>query len=162
MATVLHHVVAPHTTWSPTIVTVTRQMNPAQAKELLLLHSFCLSNADDPKMSSGFLGSLRPYRGSLTEENFHEVMAALLVVAPLLERPKVDREIVRSLWSICHLARSWGVSPLGMLQSNSLITPEDARRLEAWVDQISYTTMAILDGAGEDIAFNEYRQQWRR
>ena len=137
-------------------------MNPTEAKELLLLHSFSLPDLNGPKMHSSFLGSLRPYRGNLIEENFHEVMTALLVIAPLLEKPEVDREIVSALWSICHLARSWGVSPFGMLQSNSLIAPEDVARLASWVDQISYTSMALLDGAGVEVAFHEYRQQWCR
>ncbi len=69
-----------------------------EAKELLLLHAFSHpSSADDPRAAAGFLGSLRPYAGSLNPGNFHEVMAALETVAPALEGSSVDREVVSAL-----------------------------------------------------------------
>lgn len=107
-------------------------------------------------MQSGFLGSLRPFQGHLIEQNYHEVMAALRVVAPSLEQPDVDREVVRSLWGICHLARAWGVYPDGMLRSNGLIQPADVERLDDWVERISYATFVLLDGGGIDRAFELY------
>jgi hypothetical protein len=131
-------------------------MNTAEAKELLLMHSFTYSDVDHPKMQSGFLGSLRPFSGHLNEQNYHEVMAALLVLAPLMEQPIIDREIVMSLWSICHLARAWGVQPDGMLRSNGLIRPADVKRLDDWIEQISYATMVLLEGGGTDVAFEFY------
>ncbi|EEF60634.1 hypothetical protein [Pedosphaera parvula] len=131
-------------------------MTIAEAKELLLMHSFAYSDVDHPKMKSGFLGSLRPFSGHLNEQNYHEVMAALLVLAPSLEQPVVDREVVRSLWGICHLARAWGVYPDGMLRSNGLIQPADVERLDGWIEHISYATMVLLDGGGIDVAFEFY------
>src|SRR5262245_37045603 len=111
-------------------------MTPAEAKELLLIHSFAHPDIKHPKMECGFLGSLRPYRGHLVEESFHEVMAALRALAPTFHQPTVDREVVGALWGICHLARSWGVHPDGMLRRNGLIQEQDIARLERWVDCI--------------------------
>ena len=135
-------------------------MNPSEAKELLQLHSYQHPDLDHPKMRSGFLGCLRPYRGALVEENFHEVMRALRGVAALLEQPQVDQEIINALWGICHLARAWGVAPSGMLRRNSLISSDDVVQLEAWIDCISEATMFLLDHAGSDEAFHDYRSRW--
>lgn len=131
-------------------------MTPAQAKESLLIHSFGHPDMNHPKMERGFLGSLRPYRGALVVESFHEVMAALRVLAPTLQQPTVDREVVGALWHICHLAQSWGIHPDGMLRRNGLIQPQDIERLERWVSCISHATMILLGGGGPDEAFSEY------
>ena len=131
-------------------------MTTTEAKELLQIHSFSHPDLKHPKMATGFLGSLRPYRGHLVEENFHEIMAALRILAPSLQQPTVDREVVRALWSICYLGRSWGVCPGGMLQRNSLIQPEDVNRLDAWLDRISYATFFLLEGCDIEEAFHGY------
>jgi hypothetical protein len=131
-------------------------MTTAEAKELLQFHSFTHPDVDHSKMEGGFLGSLRPYQGQLFEKNFHEVMAALRVLAPSLQQTPIDREVVSALWNICHLGRAWGVYPNGMLRSNNLIQPQEIERLESWVACISYATMMILDGVDIDDAFSEY------
>ena len=133
-------------------------MSPAEAKRLLLLHSGVDADVADPRWQAGFLGSLRPYRGHLVPANLHEVMAALRVLAPELEAPHVDREIMSALWGICHFGRAWGVHPAGMLRSNNLITEADVGRLETWIDCISYATTVLLDGGGIESAFQEYEQ----
>ena len=85
-------------------------MTRDEAKELLLLHSFSHPSAPHhPKAAGGFLGSLRPYRGNLDPANLHEVIAALVTLAPEFEQPTLDREIVAALWSINHLARAAAV-----------------------------------------------------
>jgi hypothetical protein len=138
-------------------------MTPARAKELLLLHAFRdPRSAEDPKAVGGFLGSLRPYRGHLVEENFFEVMESLRVIAPELSGPTVDREVVAALWCLCHLARAWAVEPQGMLRRNSLISAADVERLDGWVEMLSYATMCLLDGAGEQEAFHAYDEERRR
>ena len=131
-------------------------MTSAEAKQLLLLHSGAHPDTNHSKSQSGFLGSLRPYGGCLLAENFHEVMAALKVLAPQLEGPLVDREVASALWGICHLGRAWGVEPDGMLRSNRLISDADIARLESWIECISYATMVLLDGGGIEEAFHEY------
>lgn len=129
-------------------------MNETEAKELLRLHSFTSDDLENPKMATGFLGSLRPYRG-LDENNFHEIMAALRVLAPRFATEKLDREIIVELWGICHLARAWGVHPEGMLHRNNLIEETDWLRLEEWIDAISWAVFTLL-GGDEVAAFDGY------
>ena len=132
-------------------------MTSAEAKEMLLLHSFCdPRSAEHPKATGGFLGSLRPYSGHLVEENFREVMESLRVLAPELSGATVDRDVVGALWAMCHLARAWGVEPEGMLRRNALISAADVEILAGWVDTLSYATMCLLDGSGQEEAFHAY------
>ncbi len=132
-------------------------MDASQAKELLLFHSFSHSDINHPKMETGFLGSLRPYSG-LQESNFHEVMQAIIALAPNLQNDEVlDREIVCALWAICDLARAWGVHPNGMLRKNQLITLQDSARLEQWVNAISSAVFFLLDGADLETALDGYQ-----
>lgn len=134
-------------------------MTLTEAKELLLLHGFQHADAaENPKAERGFLGALRPYGGHLIEENFHEVMQALRVLAPTLTGKAIDREVVAALWAICHLARAWGIHPEGMLRRNGLIEESDVDKLETWVDMISYAAFCLLDGTGEEVAFEGYEQ----
>lgn len=130
-------------------------MTAAEARELLLLHSFSYHDLDHPKMVGGFLGSLRPYQG-LNEKNFHELMEAIGVLAPQLQAEKVDREIVSALWAICFLARLWGLEPDGMLQRNGLIAPEDIKRLSDWLEILGYAVMILLEGVDVEEAFSPY------
>ncbi|MBX3469273.1 MAG: hypothetical protein KF878_20555 [Planctomycetes bacterium] len=126
-----------------------------EAKDVLRRHAFQADPAD-PRVARGFLGSLRPY-GGLIEENFHEVMEALIALAPeLSDGRRVDREVMSALWGICHFARSWGVHPEGMLRRNELIAPHDVERLEEWVETISYAVTSLLDGGPVEEAFADY------
>ncbi len=97
-----------------------------EAIELLKFHSFTHEDLNNPKMETGFLGSLRPYK-DLREENFHEIMAVIRVLVNELQKDRLEHEIIISLWGIWHFARAWGVSPDGMLQRNKLITAEDVK-----------------------------------
>ncbi len=135
-------------------------MTPAQAKDLLLHHAFTHpESANHPKSESGFLGSLRPYRGHLVEDNFREVMEALRALAPTLSGEAVDREVVGALRAICHLGRAWGGWPDGLLRRNGLISAADVTTLEEWVDSLSYSTFCLLDGTGCEVAFEHYDRE---
>jgi hypothetical protein len=115
------------------------------AKQLLLHHSFQHPDFYHRKSAGGFIGSLRPYQG-LNEDNFHEVMAAIVALAPhLLQSRQVDRDVMGALWSLCCAARDWGLHPNGMLRRNGLIAHEDVERLEGWVEAIEWAVMMLLD-----------------
>ena len=59
-------------------------------------------------LEDGFLMSLRPYTG-LQEKNFHLVMEALLTVGERIHaEPQVDRDLIKTVWSLCSYARIWG------------------------------------------------------
>ncbi|SCW65003.1 hypothetical protein SAMN04487970_102424 [Paenibacillus tianmuensis] len=136
-------------------------MTEEEAKRLLMLHSFSIDEAiDHPKGQTGFLMSLRPYRG-LIEENFHEIMYALSILQKKLgpETPHLDRDLVTAVWGMCHLSRAWGVHSDGMLRSNDLIVEEDVCRLEEWIETISYAFLNLLEGNGDE-AFFEYLESY--
>ena len=108
----------------------------------------------------GFLGMLRPFRGALIEDNYHEVIACIRCLADEIrgEGP-INKDIVSSLWGICHLARAWGIEEDGMLRDNNLISDDQVRTLDEWVDAISYATMTLLDGDNLQSALAPYNQQ---
>lgn len=135
-------------------------MDIDEAKQLLLLHSVGhpTLGLEDPKVQSGFLGSLRPFTGRLLPKNFHQVMACIEALAPVLRRETVDRDVMSALWSIVHLGDSWGVRPDGMLRRNRLISDSDVDTLDAWIRMISYATMILLDGGPSEEAFHQYRE----
>jgi len=121
-------------------------MEHAEARHLLLLHGPGTPDAAGQPvvLEDGFLGSLRPYSG-LHERNFHLVMEALLSVGEQLHQtPQLDRELVYAVWSICHTARGWGLTPSGMLQRNRLITVADTARLERWVGTLEIVALRLL------------------
>src|SRR5262245_44785602 len=136
-------------------------MTEDEAKKAILLHSFA-ARLETPGMNRGFLGMLRPY-GGLREENFHEVMAALKALEPSLSSgDAIDRQLIHSLWAICHLARMWGVDLGGMLRRNGLIAPDDVRRLEEWVDIISGAVFFLTgSGRAHEPAFEAYERYCR-
>jgi hypothetical protein len=101
---------------------------------------------------------LRPYHG-LKEENFHEVMEAIISLAqPLGSDPLLERDLINALWGLCHYARQWGVHPDGMLRRNNLISASDVARLENWIDTITSTVALLLDGADLETASDGYQR----
>ena len=127
-------------------------MTKDEAKEILKYHSFTHEDINHPKMEKGFLGMLRPFSGQIFEENFHEIMEAIRILSDdLRDVEMVDREVISALWGICHLTRAWAIYPNGMLQSNKLISKEQIKKLETWIEVISYSTMMILDGCDDEI-----------
>jgi hypothetical protein len=80
------------------------------------------ADSDPAKWETGFVGQLRPYRGSLNEENFREVMEAIRVLAPEIASSKaIDRLLIADLWSLVWFPRMWAFPPHGMLRRNDLI-----------------------------------------
>lgn len=136
-------------------------MNYDEARHLLLMHGSGMTDAQGNPLvyDKGFLGMLRPYRGTLITENFHIVMEALYVVGEQIhESEKVDRQLVESIWSMCLLARLWGIEPDGMLQRNHLITPADTKQLAIWIETIERSALAILGGCPADVAISGYAE----
>ncbi|MDB5334594.1 MAG: hypothetical protein JWN70_213 [Planctomycetaceae bacterium] len=109
-------------------------------------------------LDDGFLTMLRPYRG-LREHNFHVVMQALFVVGERFHSSDViDRKLVESLWSMCSRTRCWGLDPKGMLRRNNLISEEDIRRLESWIEIFERSTFGLLRGCPPHDEVERYAQ----
>lgn len=129
-------------------------MNTNEAKELLSFHSARNSDIDNPKWESGFLGSLRPFRGEIYQENFIEIMECLRTLKDELSGPTIEQGIVADIVGIIHMTRMW-VPPYGMLGSNKLLTEEQTKNLLACVDIIQTCFMYLLENAQEE-AFADY------
>ena len=131
-------------------------MTKKEAIELLKHHSFTHKNYTHRKSENGFLGMLRPFKGELIEDNFHELMAILKTLKNDFYKEYIERELVSNFWSICHLSKSWGVEKNGMLRQNNLITEKQVEQLADWIDCLSYAVMNLLEGADEE-AFEPYK-----
>ena len=129
-------------------------MDKNEAKELLSFHSARNEDIDNLKWEKGFLGSLRPFRGELYEENFFEVMECLRALKDELSEAAIDRDIVSDIVAIIHYPRVWS-APDGMLGSNHLLTEEQTQRLIAWTEIIESCCMYLLEDDAED-AFIDY------
>ena len=129
-------------------------MDKDEAKIRLSFHSGRNRNIEDPRWENGFLGSLRPFRGELHQENFDEVMACLRALKADLSAPLIEREVMSDIVGIVHLTRAWA-APEGMLGRNHLLTQEQTKHLLAWVDIIEDCLMYLLDSAEEE-AFAAY------
>jgi hypothetical protein len=135
-------------------------MTKEEAKKVLKYHSFINEDINHPKMGKGFLGMLRPFSGELIEDNYHEIITAIKVLADDLRKGKnIDKEVISSIWGICHLTRSWAIEEDGMLRRNNLISEEQIKKLENWIETISYATMMILDGCDNLVAFEFYEDE---
>ena len=131
-------------------------MDIEKAKELLSLHSGRNSDIHNPKWENGFLGSLRPFRGELHEENFIEIMECLKTLKDEISAPAIEQGIVSDIVGIIHLTRAWA-SPDGMLGSNHLLTEAQTKCLFTWVDIIENCFMYLLEDDEED-AFFDYEE----
>ena len=135
-------------------------MSKDAARALLLYHSFMHKDVHHPKMEKGFLGMLRHFQGELIEDNFHELMLVIRVLADELngEQKTVDKEIMSAIWGIAHYARSWGLHPDDWLQKNKLISKEQGTTLENWLDTLSYVMTSLLGGTDVETAFEFYEE----
>lgn len=122
-------------------------LSPAEAAERIKFHA-----GPEPE---AFLGMLRPYQG-LRREVLVDLERALRAVAPLLERPQVERELMGALLAITHLGRTWAVEPEGMLRGNGLISADDHELLADFVHGVSYAVFCLIDGTGEQVAFEDF------
>lgn len=128
------------------------------ALESLRHHGGTHPDSAHPDSRRGFLGMLREFDGGLDEANFHEVMAALKVWAgELRQGGQVDRHVIAALWSICHLGRELGVDPGGLLRRDGRITPDQVRTLKGWIRDISWASLALLEGHEPETAFGDYQ-----
>lgn len=133
-------------------------MTKEDAIEELMYQSGNHENIESERWESGFLGQLRPFKGTLNEKNYHLIMQALKVLAPELEKELIDRRIIACVWGICHLGKMWAIHPEGMLQSNHLISQKQTSQIDDWLSDISYAAFSLLDGTGAAEAFWNYEQ----
>jgi len=127
-------------------------MTPTQARALLRIHA-CEDQATTAENS--FLRSLCPFSGSLKTQHFHEIIAAVRVLAADFGAQQPRHETRGPVFRLLHSRRAWGLSPQGMLQTNALLTPEQTATLAAWVEIMEETLYYLLQGCAEE-AFTAY------
>ena len=112
---------------------------------------------EDAFLEHGFLGSLRPFSG-LREENFLQVMEAIIALRPHLQDKKVwDARLIEALWELTSTARLWALDPNGMLQRNRLLSEADAALLLRWVQCIELAVRRLFRGGDPRQALAYYR-----
>ena len=89
-------------------------MDKNEAKELLSFHSTRNEDIDNMKWEKGFLGSLRPFRGELYEENLFEVIECLRALKDEFSGIAIEKDIISDIVAIIHYPRVW-LAPEGML-----------------------------------------------
>lgn len=128
-------------------------MTPDEAKRLLRIHSGRDADSDRAKWETGFVCQLRPYRGSLNEQNFREVMEAIRMLGPeIAASGAVDRQLMADLWSLVYFPRMWAFPPHGMLRRNDLIDGRELSRLDDWLNRISEAVSYALEGSPDCVA----------
>lgn len=132
------------------------------AIEELLFQSGAHSDIENPKWENGFVGRLRPFNGKLYEDNFHKIVNALHILSDEFSHNNIRKDIISSIWAICHLTKTWAINSDGMLQSNSLITSKQTKQLENWIEHISHITFYLIDGCGNNVAFEDYNTEFKK
>lgn len=112
-------------------------MTPSEASDRLQFHT-------EPEEGS-FLQMLRPYRG-IRDEVLTDVMHCLRACAPMVGANQLPRDLVRAVWAISRLGRSWALHPDGMLRRNDLIAPADQKRLWDFLEDFDSAVMLLLEG----------------
>ena len=128
-------------------------MTKIEALEILSFHSCRNTNVDDPRWELGFVGRLTPSGGELNEDNFIQIMESIRILRNELSADLIDKNLVYDITSIIHLTRTW-CSPRG--GSNNSVSAKQHEQLIQWVEIIEKTLFYLLDGADEDIAFQDY------
>lgn len=130
-------------------------MTKVEAYTLLSFHSGRNDDIDNPKWTNGFLGSLRPFRGELNENNFIEIMDCLQTIADDFITESISQPLIYDIYNIIHLGRRWAEDD-SPLMSNRIMTDEQQKTLIRWVDIIQDCLFYLLNG-DEESAFDEFR-----
>ena len=134
-------------------------MDYEEAVNLILMHGPGRDDVplEEALIENSFVGCLRPFAG-LREENFLQVMRAIIALTPHLSGAKVwELRLVYGLWELTKTARLWGLDPNGMLQRNRLLSEEDTKRLLLWVHCIEMAVSRLMRNGDPAEAMAYYR-----
>lgn len=129
-------------------------MTKQEAQEVLSFHSCRNRNVNDPRWEFGFIGRLRPSGGDLNEDNFIQIMESIRILKKELSSELIDKNLVYDIISIIRLTRTWCVSRSSNI--NDELTEDEHEKLLMWVGIIEKTLFYLLDGADDEIAFQDY------
>ncbi|HVS71710.1 MAG TPA: hypothetical protein VHQ47_10690 [Phycisphaerae bacterium] len=136
-------------------------MDYEEAVNLILMHGAGRDGVplEEALIDNGFLGCLRPFSG-LREENFLQVMQAIIALKPHLSGAKVwELRLIYGLWELTTRARLWGLDPNGMLQRDRLLSEQDTERLLLWVHCIEMAVSRLMRNGDPADALAYYGEQ---
>lgn len=129
-------------------------MTIEEAKEALLYHSGRHEDIHSPRWERGFVGSLRPFTGSLNRDAMRELEECLRVLAPCLqEGDTASRELISGFLYILATGQLWALTPQGMLRGNNLICDEDIALLTNWLAGLSMALAMLVEGMDVESSF---------
>ena len=129
-------------------------MTVEEAKEALAYHSCGHEDIHSPRWERGFVGSLRPFTGTLNRDAMREMEVCLRVLAPMLQEGYADsRELVTGFLYVIATGQHWAVAPESMLRRNKLISAEDIALLTSWLAEFSMAFAMIVEGMDTETAF---------
>ena len=81
-------------------------------------------------------------------------MESIRILRDDLSAEMISKNLVYDITSIIHLTRLWCMPPSGAVNTN--VTAHEQEQLLQWVEIIEKTLFYLLDGADEEIAFQDY------
>lgn len=118
-------------------------MSPDLAKQRLMVHGSFMAN--HPDWSESFLGRLKPYRGTIPDSVFEEILACLEAVFPEVNGASaVESQIAAGVQGILHYGRAWLLDENSGLRQSGRISSEEVARLEKWLEIISNVYVYML------------------
>lgn len=114
-----------------------------EAKQKLLIHGAFTPIHEN--WGQGFLGRLKPYRGTVSESVLTEIKACLSCVSGHIKASEsIDHQIVAGIHGLLHFGRSWLLNEHSGLRQSGRISDQEVERLAAWLDEISEIYLQIL------------------
>jgi hypothetical protein len=111
-------------------------MSPGLAKQKLMVHGSFMSN--HPDWSDSFLGRLKPYRGTISDSVFEEILECPAAVFPEVNgASSVESQVAAGVQGILHYGRAWVLDENSDLRQSGRISDEEVARLEKWLEIIS-------------------------
>lgn len=129
-------------------------MNVSEAILALSFQSASNPDTGHPRWESGFVTSLRPYKGEIVEDNLHEIMESIYVLFDSLEKAKIEHTVISYLWAIVHLGKQWGYG------NREVFAGSCGEKIELYTDMISWAVFCALDGSGREQAFEMYFREY--
>ncbi|MBL1226703.1 hypothetical protein [Enterococcus sp. BWR-S5] len=129
-------------------------MDKEEAKRRLSFHSSRNEDIENPLWESGFVRSLRQFRGEQhLETAFHEVIQLIYVLADCFQKERLEKAVIADLWAIVHLGKSWG-------SNEEMFIPSELQQIAHFTEQISYPVFCLLDGTDCETAFDLYIHEY--
>ncbi len=120
-------------------------MNKKEAIEELLFQSSRHRDVDNIRWEKGFVEQLRYSNLDilLLEENFHMIVFSIYILRNEFEKEKITKEILSCLFSIIFKLDDY-----------------KEKELLKWKKHINAILFMLLDGCGEDVAFELYEKEF--